>query len=60
MRALITGAATGIGASTVSKLKACGYEVVALDICEPADVDQWVFVDMSNTESIDAAVAQLS
>ncbi|MDB4223890.1 SDR family oxidoreductase [Granulosicoccus sp.] len=60
MRALITGAATGIGASTVSKLKTSGYEVVALDIAEPTNVDQWVSVDMSNTESIDSAVAQLS
>jgi NAD(P)-dependent dehydrogenase (short-subunit alcohol dehydrogenase family) len=60
MRALITGAATGIGASVVSKLKARGYEVVALDIIEPANVDQWICVDMSNTESIDKAVTQLS
>lgn len=60
MRALITGAATGIGASTVVKLKARGCEIVALDIIEPANVDQWICVDMSNTESIDNAVAQLS
>lgn len=60
MRALITGAATGIDASTVVKLNASGYEVVALDIVEPANVDQWICVDMSNTESIDNAIAQLS
>jgi NAD(P)-dependent dehydrogenase (short-subunit alcohol dehydrogenase family) len=60
MRALITGAATGIGASTVSRLKAAGYEVVALDIAEPAGVDQWIRIDMSSTESIDTAVDQLS
>ena len=39
MRALITGAATGIGAATVQKLKAAGYEVTALDIVEPTGVD---------------------
>ncbi|MFT4727300.1 MAG: NAD(P)-dependent dehydrogenase (short-subunit alcohol dehydrogenase family) [Granulosicoccus sp.] len=60
MRALITGAATGIGASAVAKLNATGYEVVALDIIEPANVDQWICVDISKTESIDKAVTQLS
>jgi len=60
MRALITGAATGIGAATVKKLKVQGYEVVALDIAEPENVDQWIAVDMSDITSIDGAVAQLS
>lgn len=60
MRALITGAATGIGAAVVERLKARGAEVVALDIVEPAGVDQWVQVDMSDPAAIDAAVAQLS
>jgi len=60
MRALITGAATGIGAATVERLKARGYEVIALDIAEPAGVDQWVPVDMSDPASIEVAVAQLS
>jgi len=60
MRAILTGAATGIGAATAAKLKLRGYEVVALDIAEPAGVDQWVQVDMSDVASIDAAVAQLN
>lgn len=60
MRVLITGAATGIGAATVERLKARGAEVVALDIAEPAGVDQWIKVDMSDPAAIDAAVAQLS
>ena len=60
MRALITGAATGIGAATVDKLKALGYEVVALDIAESVNADQWISVDMSNPESIREASNQLS
>lgn len=60
MRAAITGAATGIGAATVEKLRAGGYEVVAFDIAEPANADQWIRVDMSKPESIDAATAQVS
>lgn len=60
MRAVITGAATGIGAATVTKLKARGYEVVAFDIAEPANVDQWIPVDMSDSASITQAVSQVS
>ncbi|MEL6963653.1 MAG: SDR family oxidoreductase [Pseudomonadota bacterium] len=60
MRAIITGAATGIGALTASKLKARGFEVVALDIAEPVDVDQWIRVDMSDTQSINTALKRLS
>ena len=60
MRALITGAATGIGAATVCKLKALGYEVVALDIVEPQNVDQWIPVDMADPVSIDTATQQLT
>lgn len=59
MRAIITGAATGIGAKTVLKLKANGYEVTALDISEPENVDSWIKVDMSDEAAIDTAVAQL-
>jgi NAD(P)-dependent dehydrogenase (short-subunit alcohol dehydrogenase family) len=60
MRALITGAATGIGAATAERLRARGYEVVAMDIAEPSGVDSWVPVDMSDPVAIEAAVAQLS
>ena len=60
MRAAITGAATGIGAITVKKLKDRGYSVVAFDIAEPSGADQWIQVDMSDPQSIDNAVAQVS
>ena len=58
MRAAITGAATGIGAATARKLRTRGYTVVAFDIAEPANADQWIRVDMSDPDSIDAATAQ--
>lgn len=60
MRVLISGAATGIGAAVVQKLKARGDEVVAVDIAEPQGVDQWIKIDMSNLGSISNAVSQLS
>jgi NAD(P)-dependent dehydrogenase (short-subunit alcohol dehydrogenase family) len=59
MRTIITGAATGIGAATVSRLKARGDEVIALDIAEPANADRWIKVDMSDPASVEAAVAAL-
>mgnify|MGYP003666794911 FL=1 len=60
MRAAMTGAATGIGAITAQKLRARGYEVVAFDISEPAHVDQWVRVDMSDPDAIRKAAEQVS
>lgn len=60
MRAIMTGAATGIGALTARKLKAGGSEVIALDITEPTHVDQWIPVDMSNPESIEGAISRVS
>ncbi len=59
MRAIITGAATGIGAETVKKLKAKGYEVTAFDIVKPANVDTWIKLDMSDPAAIDAALGQI-
>ncbi len=60
MRAIITGAATGIGAETVKKLKAKGYEVTAFDIVEPANVDHWIKLDLSDPRAIDAALGEVS
>jgi len=60
MRALMTGAATGIGAETAKKLKAKGYQVTAFDIAEPAHVDHWIKLDMSDPEAIAACVTQIS
>ncbi|MEM5582112.1 SDR family oxidoreductase [Roseibium sp. AS2] len=59
MRAVITGAATGIGAAAVAKLKARGYEITAFDIREPEDVDLWVKVDMADPAAIETAAARV-
>tara|TARA_B110000908_G_scaffold147197_1_gene178702 strand:- start:144 stop:914 length:771 start_codon:yes stop_codon:yes gene_type:complete len=59
MRVVITGAATGIGAETVRILKKGGHEVHALDIVEPANVDQWHQVDLANMEAIKAVCEKL-
>lgn len=59
MRAIITGAATGIGASVVELLKARHCHVTALDIVEPENVDEWIPVDMADFTSIDAALSSL-
>jgi NAD(P)-dependent dehydrogenase (short-subunit alcohol dehydrogenase family) len=58
MRIAITGAATGIGAETVTLLKAKGHEITAFDIAEPVNADLWIPVDMADLAAIDAAAAQ--
>ena len=55
----ITGAAAGIGAACVTRLKAAGHRVTAFDIIEPAGVDAWVAVDMGDMASVAAAVKQV-
>lgn len=55
MRALITGAATGIGAATAARLASEGAEIVAIDIAEPkGSVDQWLQADMTDPAAIAA------
>jgi len=58
MRIAISGAATGIGAETVRLLKSQGHEVTAFDIVEPANVDHWIAVDLSDMDAINAAAAR--
>ena len=60
MRVLISGAATGIGAAVVQKLKSRGDEIVAVDIAEPRGVDQWIKIDMSDRAAMSNAVSELS
>lgn len=59
MRVAITGAATGIGAEVVKLLKAEGHQITAFDIAEPANVDRWVAVDLSDMNAIESATASV-
>ena len=57
MRVALTGAATGIGASVASKLKAGGHHVTAFDISEPtANVDVFIQTDLGDPASVRAAI----
>ncbi|MDE0522442.1 MAG: SDR family oxidoreductase [Boseongicola sp.] len=58
MRVAFTGAASGIGAATATKLVAEGHEVVAFDIAAPATASAWLECDMADPTSIEAAVAK--
>ena len=58
-KVVITGAATGMGASAAELLVELGAEVHALDIVDvKAPVHRYLRTDMSNQSSIDAAVAE--
>lgn len=59
MRVAVTGAATGIGAEVVAKLKAQGHYVTAFDVLKPqGEPDIWIEADLSDPESIKTAVNQ--
>ncbi|KUH83115.1 MULTISPECIES: coniferyl-alcohol dehydrogenase [unclassified Mycobacterium] len=59
-RYVVTGAASGIGHATVSKLLAVGADVYSLDRNEPtAAVTGHIAVDLADPRSIDSALEQL-
>ncbi|WP_213574080.1 coniferyl-alcohol dehydrogenase [Rhodococcus sp. USK13] len=59
-RIIITGAASGIGASTAQILTAAGARVYSLDRNEPTvEVTGHIAVDLADEASIDSAVEQL-
>lgn len=59
LRAVVTGAASGIGAEVARSLTAEGAVVTALDLKDAADVERTIHTDLASVDSIDAAVAEL-
>lgn len=59
LRAVVTGAASGIGAEVARSLTAQGAAVTALDLKDAENVERTIHTDLSSVESIDAAVAEL-
>jgi 3-oxoacyl-[acyl-carrier protein] reductase len=58
-RALITGAASGIGRATFDAFEAAGATVIGLDIAPPPELaDQFVKADLADEAAVIAAVAE--
>jgi len=59
-RVVVTGCASGIGATVARQLADLGAEVVGLDIRAPdIDIDEFISLDLFDPASIDAAVAAI-
>ena len=56
--AVVTGAASGIGAATMSELKSRGWKVAGFDL-KPATSDCDCVVDVSSFESVELAVSKV-
>jgi 2-hydroxycyclohexanecarboxyl-CoA dehydrogenase len=57
--AVITGAASGIGAACARELAAAGYAVAGIDLAKAAGCDLAVIADVSDAPAIDAAFATI-
>ena len=57
---VVTGTSRGLGAETAKMLKAAGARVIGLDLNESAEtIDRYIPLDLADSVSIEAAVAQL-
>lgn len=56
---LVTGAASGIGAASAARFRAEGWRVIGWDIEEPAGVDEWTRVDVTDWDGLHAAAGSL-
>jgi NAD(P)-dependent dehydrogenase (short-subunit alcohol dehydrogenase family) len=57
--AVVTGAASGIGAACLAELRAAGMRVAGVDLVEPTGADLGVVADVTDQGAVDAAVAAI-
>ena len=57
LSAVVTGAASGIGAACVTELQRLGMRVAGLDLSASPDADHAVVADVTDQASVDAGVA---
>jgi 2-hydroxycyclohexanecarboxyl-CoA dehydrogenase len=56
-RALVTGAASGIGAAIAAALRACGVRVVGLDLARVTECDEELTCDVSDAGAMKSAIS---
>jgi 3-hydroxybutyrate dehydrogenase len=54
--ALVTGSASGIGSAIVAELRACGWDVLGVDVAEDADLQADLATRDGNREAVETAV----
>lgn len=60
-KAIVTGAASGIGEAVSDELRSCGFHVTSLDVNPPAHtVDQHISMDLADPASVHSAADQLT
>jgi NAD(P)-dependent dehydrogenase (short-subunit alcohol dehydrogenase family) len=57
--ALVTGAASGIGAATARALRAAGLRIACLDLTEASDWDLSVVLDVRDADAVETAVERI-
>lgn len=58
--AVVTGAASGIGAAVAARLRASGARVAAIDVRPAPNVDLSIEADIGDTAAVEAAVARVA